>query len=204
MKRYILIAVIILTVFGVGIFGYYFFIRQGEPGPSVTVRERPAADEGSTVGGGTAVGGIVAGEPVPREEEPEEASPKVLSPNFPEGYPGYNPDEPEAVTFQSEAELPENLPSEPAPSEAVPSTPVTPVPEPGVADTDGDGLNDIDETNKYGTNPRRFDTDGDGLTDGEEANRWKTDPNKADSDGDGFSDGTEVQGGYNPLGPGRL
>jgi hypothetical protein len=47
------------------------------------------------------------------------------------------------------------------------------------------------------------DTDGDGLTDVEEA-LYGTDSSKADSDGDGFSDKTEIDGGYNPNGPGLL
>ena len=36
------------------------------------------------------------------------------------------------------------------------------------ADTDGDGLNDLDEVKFYGTDPLRPDTDGDGITDGQE------------------------------------
>jgi hypothetical protein len=71
-------------------------------------------------------------------------------------------------------------------------------------DTDGDGLNDGDELRIYRTDPKKFDTDGDGLFDNDEIQTWKTNPNNADSDGDGYQDGAEVQGGYNPLGPGRL
>jgi len=56
-----------------------------------------------------------------------------------------------------------------------PSTPVTP------KDTDGDGLSDQDELNKYFTNPLLTDTDG-----------------------DTFSDGAEISGGYNPCGEGKL
>lgn len=37
-----------------------------------------------------------------------------------------------------------------------------------VADTDGDGLSDDDETNIYGTSPTMADTDGDGINDGVE------------------------------------
>ena len=37
------------------------------------------------------------------------------------------------------------------------------------ADTDGDGLDDLHEVRRYGTDPLKLDTDGDGLLDGEEA-----------------------------------
>lgn len=47
------------------------------------------------------------------------------------------------------------------------------------------------------------DSDNDGLTD-EEEEQYGTDPNNPDTDGDGFDDLTEIEGGYNPLGPGRL
>lgn len=47
------------------------------------------------------------------------------------------------------------------------------------------------------------DIDQDGLANSEEA-FYGTDPERADTDGDGFSDYEEVQGGYNPLGEGRL
>ncbi len=53
---------------------------------------------------------------------------------------------------------------------------------PLVADTDGDGLSDLDE-DKNGTNPRLQDTDGDGLTDLEEINDPLLDPNQADGEG---------------------
>src|SRR6185436_2378511 len=44
------------------------------------------------------------------------------------------------------------------------------------------------------------DSDGDGLTDREETNKYHTDPNDTDSDDDGFSDGDEVlEQGTNPL-----
>lgn len=36
------------------------------------------------------------------------------------------------------------------------------------SDSDNDGLSDLEETNKYHTNPRNPDTDGDGYTDGDE------------------------------------
>jgi predicted outer membrane repeat protein len=55
--------------------------------------------------------------------------------------------------------------------------------DPNNPDTDGDGLNDLEEF-KRGTDPRKVDTDGDGLTDSEEINRWKTSPISVDTDGD--------------------
>ena len=63
---------------------------------------------------------------------------------------------------------------------------------PNVADTDGDGLSDGDEVNKYHTNPLKADSDGDGLSDGDEVLKYHTDPMRADTDGDGLNDGDEV------------
>lgn len=71
----------------------------------------------------------------------------------------------------------------------------------GVADSDGDGLSDLDEVDTYKTNPGKPDTDGDGLTDGDEVHLYGTDPNKPDSDGDGQSDGEEVAHGSDPRDP---
>ncbi len=72
------------------------------------------------------------------------------------------------------------------------------------ADTDGDGLTDGDEINKYRSNPLQSDSDGDGLSDGDEAYRWSSDPLIADTDQDGFSDGQEVKNRYNPVGLGKM
>ena len=62
----------------------------------------------------------------------------------------------------------------------------------GPKDSDGDGLTDADEINKYGTDPHNPDTDGDGLSDGEEVLVYGTDPLNPDTDGDGLKDGEEV------------
>ncbi|HUN65033.1 MAG TPA: OmpA family protein [Bacteroidota bacterium] len=64
--------------------------------------------------------------------------------------------------------------------------------DPHNADTDGDGLSDGDEVNKYKTDPLKADSDGDGLSDGDEIHKYHTDPNKADTDGDGLSDADEI------------
>lgn len=64
--------------------------------------------------------------------------------------------------------------------------------DPKNADTDGDGLKDGEEVNKYKTDPLKVDTDGDGLTDGDEVMKYKTDPLKADTDGDGLNDKDEL------------
>ncbi len=72
--------------------------------------------------------------------------------------------------------------------------------DPHKADTDGDGLNDFQEIFVYRTDPNKPDTDGDGLYDGEEVNKYHTDPLSWDSDGDGLSDGYEVNISHtNPL-----
>lgn len=98
----------------------------------------------------------------------------------------------------------------PAPAPTPTPTPA-PIPEPapdpvevdGMLDTDGDGLTDKEEA-IYGTNARLADTDRDGLSDTEEILEYETDPLDPDSDGDSFLDGVEVEGGYDPNGPGKL
>ena len=60
------------------------------------------------------------------------------------------------------------------------------------SDTDGDGLRDGEEINKYKTSPLKADTDGDSLRDGDEIFIYKTNPNSSDSDDDGLTDGEEV------------
>jgi Tol biopolymer transport system component len=65
-------------------------------------------------------------------------------------------------------------------------------------DSDGDGLPDSVEIG-LGTNPGLLDTDLDGLSDGDEFNNRKTDPRKADTDGDGLVDGDEITRDINPL-----
>ncbi len=65
--------------------------------------------------------------------------------------------------------------------------------DPKKADSDGDGLNDGDEMNRWQTNPLRVDSDDDGLIDGVEVGQYKTDPRKADTDADGLKDGDEIK-----------
>ena len=55
--------------------------------------------------------------------------------------------------------------------------------DPGMTDTDGDGIDDGQEY-QLRTDPRSPDTDGDGLTDFEEWKRWLTSPVSVDTDGD--------------------
>ncbi len=62
---------------------------------------------------------------------------------------------------------------------------------PGVADSDGDGLGDFSEVREYQTNATLYDTDGDGLGDGTEIING-LDPLIADTDQNGISDGNEV------------
>ncbi len=65
-------------------------------------------------------------------------------------------------------------------------------------DSDKDGLINQREL-ELNTLPNSDDTDGDGLRDGDEVNRYRTDPLDDDSDGDGLKDGAEVERGSNPL-----
>jgi lysophospholipase L1-like esterase len=68
-------------------------------------------------------------------------------------------------------------------------------------DSDHDGVYDLFERKKFGTDPNKADTDGDGLSDGDEIFKYHTDPLNPDTDGDGFSDGAEVAAGSDPLNP---
>ncbi|MDZ4182276.1 MAG: OmpA family protein, partial [Candidatus Cloacimonadaceae bacterium] len=79
----------------------------------------------------------------------------------------------------------------PPPPPPVVEKPVVPVIE-KAPDTDGDGLSDKDEIEKYGTDPNKKDTDGDGLSDYDEVMKYMTNPLKVDTDGDGLSDYAEV------------
>ena len=68
------------------------------------------------------------------------------------------------------------------------------------ADTDGDGLTNLEEQTA-GTDPRKTDTDGDGLTDGNEVRIHHTDPTRQDTDGGGRTDSQELGEGTDPLNP---
>lgn len=70
-----------------------------------------------------------------------------------------------------------------------------------VKDSDGDGLIDGDEVNKFKTDPMLVDSDGDTLTDYDEVMIYKSDPNKLDTDDGGIDDGTEIANDTNPLNP---
>ncbi len=74
-----------------------------------------------------------------------------------------------------------------------PNDPLVPMEDP-----DRDGLTNLQEF-QLGTDPNNPDTDGDGLNDGDEVNKYHTNPLLADTDGDGIPDGVEIQTGTNPL-----
>jgi len=71
----------------------------------------------------------------------------------------------------------------------------------GEKDSDGDGISDKDEKDKYGTNPFSSDSDNDGLTDGEEVLLYRTEPLNPDTDSDGLKDGSEVNHLTEPTNP---
>lgn len=64
--------------------------------------------------------------------------------------------------------------------------------DPTMKDTDGDGLDDLEEY-RLASDPRRADTDGDRLSDNEEFNVIFSNLNKQDSDDDGIDDQLEVE-----------
>lgn len=63
--------------------------------------------------------------------------------------------------------------------------------DPGLKDTDRDGLSDSEEVSEFGTNPRSADADNDRLLDSVEIRDAMTDPHSADTDADGLEDGFE-------------
>lgn len=65
-------------------------------------------------------------------------------------------------------------------------------------DPDRDGLTNQQEF-LNGTDPNNPDTDGDGLNDGDEVNKYHSSPLLVDTDGDRIPDGIEVQTGTNPT-----
>ena len=70
---------------------------------------------------------------------------------------------------------------------------------PGAEEICGDGIDqDCDGSDLICADPNA-DSDGDGLTDVDEINTYHSDPQEADTDGDGVSDGDEVAGGSDPL-----
>jgi len=70
-----------------------------------------------------------------------------------------------------------------------------------VADSDGDGLTDLEEFDIYHTNPNSVDTDGDNVTDYDEVRINGTNPLNPDTDGDGDNDGYELANRTDPLLP---
>jgi hypothetical protein len=57
-------------------------------------------------------------------------------------------------------------------------------------DTDGDGINNLDELKIHRTDPLKKDTDGDGINDSDEI-KLGLNPTKQDTDGDGIEDGID-------------
>ena len=76
--------------------------------------------------------------------------------------------------------------------------------DPGLIDTDADGIDDFTEVSDTGTDPVVADSDGDGVLDGDEEYIYGTDPLNPDTDGDGASDAVEIDGGTDPFDPASL
>lgn len=67
-------------------------------------------------------------------------------------------------------------------------------------DSDADGITDVDEINKYLTDPYNSDSDFDGISDYDEIFVYKTDANNEDTDFDNLNDGDEINYyGSDPL-----
>jgi len=75
-----------------------------------------------------------------------------------------------------------------------------PFPSEFMNDKDRDGIDDEREKD-LGTSDLDSDTDGDGLRDILEIEKYGTDPTKEDTDGDGYHDGYEVLSGFDPNVP---
>lgn len=67
------------------------------------------------------------------------------------------------------------------------------------SDRDGDGVYDVFERIKFGSDPTLLDSDGDILPDGEEIFSYGSNPTAADSDSDGLSDGIEITSSHTSL-----
>ena len=67
-------------------------------------------------------------------------------------------------------------------------------------DSDKDRIPDIEEINRYGTDPNSYDTDKDGIGDRQEI-LDRTDPNSADTDRDRLTDLQEKYLGTDPTRP---
>lgn len=68
----------------------------------------------------------------------------------------------------------------------------------GAEDPDGDGLINLEEQ-EIGSDPLMADSDLDGLFDLDEVKQYGTNPIKSDSDDDGANDGWELEHGYDPT-----
>lgn len=68
----------------------------------------------------------------------------------------------------------------------------------GDEDPDQDKISNIEEV-RLETDPTIRDTDGDGLLDYDEINKYKTDPKLEDTDSDGANDGWEIEHHFDPL-----
>jgi len=68
------------------------------------------------------------------------------------------------------------------------------------ADSDRDRIPDVEEINRYGTDPHSYDTDKDGIGDRQEILQ-RTDPTSADTDRDKLTDLQEQYAGTDPTHP---
>ncbi len=183
--------------------GYAHFLdfdeHPGAPGPGGA---STPADYLGSVSVGVSYSILRPGAAPPEEEpEPEPEPPPAIAEERP---PVESPAEPPV------AEQPPAVEETPVEHPPVASTPDTaaiaqevpaPVEKPsrpafdpyGAAnDSDGDGLTDEEEVNRYKTDPYNPDSDGDYLSDSEEILRYNTSPNNPDTDHDGLNDGSEV------------
>lgn len=196
------IIIAIAVIVGVAVLiGGFVWLRSRDVG-SIPNVSAPAASNGSSTAPPTDEQQAVINE---LSKAPQDTDGDLI-PDAEESSSGTNPNNPDTdgdglLDGQEKAEGSDPLvPAPPRVEEPEPtSAPSAPAPAP--SDRDRDGLTDEQEATR-GTNADRADTDGDGLDDLNEVITYRTDPLKADTDNDTFSDGQEVKAKYNPLGPG--
>jgi len=181
--KFLIIVLIILVVAALLGFGFWFFLVRDKNVGSIPVSPATLIDDQSSL--------LQNGKgPTSTDVEP---STSLIEP-----VPALIVDATSSVSIPPPIVTPPEGSNIPSP-QSIQDTPIAPT-EP--VDTDKDRLTD-DRERELGTDPGVVDTDGDGLSDGDEIEMYGTNPINKDTDGDGYKDGDEIKNGYNPRGPGK-